>query len=119
MRRAKKINMQNTVFRFNPGDIAYVPSRYDGLVKVQIVAQIETDSDPCYELDKLVKVSKNVYAGAKTFRVIAGRFFNEYEHTCLERFLMAVGDPLKSNFDALFGAPGGPEILTEGMVKNL
>ena len=111
--------MQNTIFRFNPGDIAYIPSRYDGLVKVQIVAQIEIDGNACYELDKLVQVTKSVYIGAKTFRVIEGRFSNEYEHTCLERFLMKIGDLLKSNSDALFGAPGGPEILTEKMVKNV
>lgn len=34
-------------FKFNPGDTAYIMSRYNGLQEVKIVSQLEFEKGPC------------------------------------------------------------------------
>lgn len=107
-------------YRFKPGDEVFIASRYNGIQRVKIVSLLEWNESPCYELDKLVQVTKDGdLVGSKEFQVVEEELWiPSYEVSpCPESLLFVVGDQLRTTLSNIFGATD--EIFTQKMADEI
>lgn len=107
-------------FRFKPGDVCFIASRYEGIQRVTIVSQVEYEDGPRYELDKLIQINKS---GDK----VGNKYDDEYEDffgdiiselPCPQSHLFIVGDPSRDVMSNFFGCDTG-KIFTQEEANNI
>jgi len=107
-------------FKYKIGEECYIRSRYEGVQKVTIVAQVEYEGNPCYELNKLVKVHKDGHSvGAAYYSEYEDRYTDYWEAPCGEHLLMQLGDNMHDSMTILFGTNPTDEILTQEIIDNI
>ncbi len=105
-------------YRFKIGDEVFIASRYDGTQRVRIISLVEWQGVPCYELDKLVQVTKDGdRVGSKEFEEVEAEWwFPEHEISpCPESLLFVVGDRLRVSLSNIFGPTN--ETFTQEMAN--
>lgn len=113
--------MQNMKFRYKVGEEVFISSRHEGIMRVKIVSQIEYDSAPHYELDKLVEITKNGdKVGSSIYVLNEAEFIfpESFEIPCPEWMLFKVGDKIKSAISNLFGG-ATEDTLTQDVADRL
>lgn len=109
------------LFRFNVGDEAFVTSRYDGIQRVNIVAQIEYKDQPHYELAQMIQINKDGdMVGSSKYSHHEGEYIfpDHTESPCPESMLFLVGDPMRNAMSNLFGGTT-QDIFTQEMANNI
>lgn len=110
-------------FKFNVGETVFIASRYKGIQAVKVLSNIDFNGEPCYELDKLVQITKNGdCVGSREYELFEPSIWFEPDtHThcpCPEHLLFVVGDYANDNISNLFGTSTG-DIFTEEMAQDI
>lgn len=107
-------------YRFKPGEEVFIASRYKGVQRVKIQSQVDWDGAPCYELDKLVQITKDGdLVGNKEFQVVEEELWiPSYEMSpCPESLLFVVGDRLRISLSNILGATN--DVFTQEMADEI